>query len=84
MNISFYLPEKYFPSAGWLDAWREHRPLPLIESGKAAAVHAWIYQTWAALQTTGIKTSLVSELPTTGLVVALSGTLTSSPSAVMR
>ncbi|MBM3856887.1 MAG: glycosyltransferase family 1 protein [Verrucomicrobia bacterium] len=78
MNISFYLPEKYFPSEKWLQAWQEHRPLPLEESGKAAAVHCWIYQTWTLLREAGIETSLVKELPTRGVVLALSGTLDSS------
>ncbi|MBX9578553.1 MAG: hypothetical protein K2W97_08800 [Chthoniobacterales bacterium] len=78
MEVSFYLPEKYFPSEEWIQAWKEDRPFPFEESGKAAAVHCWIYQTWALLTEAGIKTSLVSELPTTGLVLALSGTLHSS------
>lgn len=78
MNISFYLPEKYFPKKEWLLAWQEHRPLPLEESGKTAAVHCWIYQTWALLTESGIEVSLAQELPTTGLVLALSGTLDSS------
>ena len=78
MQVSFYLPEKYFPSEEWIQAWKEDRPFPLEKSGKAAAAHAWIYQTWALLTEAGIKTSLVSELPTTGLVLALSGTLDSS------
>ena len=78
MNISFYLPEKYLPGEEWIQAWKEDRPFPLEKSGKAAAAHAWIYQTWALLTEAGIKTSLVSELPTTGLVLALSGTLDSS------
>lgn len=78
MQVSFYLPEKYFPSEEWIQAWKEDRPFPLEESGKAAAVHCWIYQTWALLTEAGIQTALVSELPTTGLVLALSGTLHSS------
>lgn len=78
MQVSFYLPEKYFPSEEWIQAWKEDRPFPLEESGKAAAVHCWIYQTWALLTEAGIKTSLVSALPTTGVVLALSGTLHSS------
>lgn len=78
MQVSFYLPEKYFPSEEWIQAWKENRPFPLEESGKAAAAHAWIYQTWALLTEAGIKTSLISELPTTGLVLALSGTLDES------
>ncbi len=75
MQVSFYLPKKYFPSEAWLQAWEENRPLPLEESGKAAAAHCWIYQTWRLLTEAGIKSSLVTELPTTGLVLALSGTL---------
>ena len=78
MQVSFYLPKKYFPTEEWIHAWQENRPFPLDESGKAAAVHCWIYQTWALLTAAGIKTSLVSELPTTGIVLALSGTLHSS------
>jgi hypothetical protein len=78
MQVSFYLPEKYFPSEKWIQTWKEDRPLPLEESGKAAAAHAWIYQTWALLTEAGVNISLVSELPTKGLVLALSGTLNSS------
>jgi len=78
MHVSFYLPKKYFPSEEWLRAWKEHRPLPLEESGKAAAVHCWIYQTWALLTEAGVPISLVNELPSSGLILALSGTLNSS------
>lgn len=77
MEIFFYLPKKYSPSEDWLQAWQEHRPLPLKDSGKAATAHAWIYQTWRLLTEAGINTSLVTELPTTGIVIALSGTLNS-------
>jgi len=78
MHVSFYLPKKYLPSKEWLQAWEQRHPLPLEESGKAAAVHCWIYQTWALLTEAGIKTSLVHELPTSGLVLALSGNLDES------
>ena len=61
-----------------MEAWEKGHPLPLEASGKAATAHAWVYQTWRLLTATGIQISLVTELPTKGLVVALSGTLSSS------
>lgn len=78
MDISFYLPEKYAPNEAWLQAWKQGSPLPLEESGKAAAVHCWIYQTWALLKEAGMKTSLVHTLPSKGIIIALSGTLPST------
>jgi hypothetical protein len=78
MQVAFYLPEKYLPSKEWIHAWKKRSPFPLEESGKAAAVHCWVYQTWALLREAGVNVSLITELPKTGLILALSGTLHSS------
>lgn len=47
----------------------------LEASGKIATAQAWIFQTWMELSARGANVRLASEMPLSGLVVALAGTL---------
>jgi len=73
MLVTFYMPEKYLPSLSTRDDWKSGTVFGLQESGKVACAQCWIYQTWAALQAAGVDCELSTELPSQGIMVALSG-----------
>ena len=78
MNISFCLPEEYFPNESWRDAFSQGKALPLEESGKIATTHSWIYQTWALLSMITVPCSLFPQMPENGIIIVLSGSLPKS------
>ncbi len=68
--VTLYLPSEYLPA----EEPRGDVPFTPHESGKIAAAQSWIYQTWLEVRgEEGIR--LATEIPETGLVVALKGTL---------
>ena len=73
MNVHFYLPEKYWPETARQEAWQAGEISTLEQSGKIACAQCWIYQTWAALHRAGVEVQLSSELPTSGVLVTLTG-----------
>ncbi len=75
MEVSFFIPEQYLPGTARREAWKSGAPFQLEQSGKAACVQCWIYQTWVHLSKVGYPAKLVSQMPAEGLVVALTGNL---------
>lgn len=75
MEVSFFMPEKYLPEPARREAWKSGAPIRLEQSGKAACVQCWIYQTWVHLTNAGFPARLVHQMPEEGIVVALTGNL---------
>ncbi len=75
MEVSFFIPKHYLPETARREAWKSGAPLQLEQSGKAACVQCWIYQTWVHLSNAGFPAKLVHQMPEEGLVVALTGNL---------
>ena len=73
MRVTFYLPEKYLPGGPDQAAWKSGSIRNLEESGKIASAQCWIYQTWIALEAAGVRCDLSSDIPTEGILLALSG-----------
>ncbi|MFZ4680916.1 MAG: glycosyltransferase [Terrimicrobiaceae bacterium] len=73
MEVHFYLPEKYLPDSARQEAWKEGKITTLEQGGKIACAQCWIYQTWVALQSAGVKVNLTPEIPREGILVGLSG-----------
>ncbi len=71
MEVHFYLPERYLPDPGRQEAWRAGKITQLEEGGKIACAQCWIYQTWLALERTGVLVNLTHSLPLDGILVAL-------------
>jgi hypothetical protein len=74
MKLHFYIPEHHLPSKERQDEWMAGRIPSLLEGGKSASAQAWLYQTWAELRTL-CECSLVTKLPTSGIIITLSNLL---------
>jgi hypothetical protein len=75
MQVHFYLPERYLPDPGRQEAWRSGKITQLEEAGKIACAQCWIYQTWLALDRSGFPASLTHSLPSDGILVALTNSV---------
>jgi hypothetical protein len=73
VTVSFFIPSQYLPDPDRREAWKSGSAL--APSGKEATAQAWIFQTALELESSMPSVSLVSELPSHGVVVALSGNL---------
>lgn len=73
MTVSFFIPRQYLPDAARRKAWKSGGVL--AASGKEATVQAWIYQTAIELEAGPVPVRIVSDLPESGIVVALSGNI---------
>ncbi|GAB4165545.1 MAG: hypothetical protein Fur0032_02380 [Terrimicrobiaceae bacterium] len=73
MTVSFFIPRQYLPDVGRREAWKSGSVL--AASGKEATAQAWIFQTAMELEAGWPEVRLVTELPTSGIVVALAGNL---------
>lgn len=76
MQVTFFLPERYFPDASAREAWQQGKNAA-EQSGKSASVLSWIYQTWQILHQAGQDVRLSHTMPDQGVVVALTGNLAS-------
>lgn len=75
MEPQFFLPSKYLPDEARRREWEAGTLHRLEEAGKVACAQCWIYQTWLKLTQAGFPCSLVDEMPSSGLVVTLTGFL---------
>jgi hypothetical protein len=75
VDIAFFMPQQYLPDRARQDGWKSGNGFSLLASGKAACVQCWIFQTWLNLERRGFPVKLVTEFPSKGIVVALTGTL---------
>lgn len=73
MEVHFYLPGKYLPDSARQEAWKAGKVSTLEQGGKIACAQSWIYQTWAALTQAGLAVNLTQEIPSAGILVALTG-----------
>ena len=74
MQIFFYIPGQYLPSADRQASWTSGRAPELLGGGKAASAQSWIYQTWAELRNF-CRVDLVTRLPEEGAIITLSNLL---------
>lgn len=75
MAAVFYLPHHYMPNKAKREVWRAGGHITREQMGKGGCAENWIYQTWNALNLSGNPAALVEEMPETGVVICLSGTL---------
>ena len=74
MHIAFYIPEHHLPSKERQTTWMNGSTPQLLEAGKSACAHCWLYQTWAEIRHS-CDVSIVTEMPTSGNVITLSNFL---------
>lgn len=74
MRISFYIPEHHAPDKERREAWLSGQIPALLPGGKSASAQAWLFQTWMAVRDT-VDSSIVTSLPSSGIVVTLSNFL---------
>lgn len=65
--VSFFLPEKHFPTPAEEKIWREG--LPFRRADATLAAQHWIYYTWHLLTQAGVACELTTQLPSEGIVI---------------
>ena len=74
MHIQFLIPEHHLPDKARRAMWEAGVVPDLLPGGKAASAQAWLFQTWMAVRDE-VDSSIVQNLPESGIVVTLSNFL---------